>query len=419
MKCFYSLQLLTCIVTLATLLIAARPAQAQSETVLYNFCSAVNCTDGSGPDSRLIRDGAGNFYGTTRWGGVFGFGSVFELSPNGSNGWNETVLYSFSGGQNGPDGAYPWRFSNLIFDSKENLYGTTAYGGVYGLGVVFELSLVGTTWKETILHNFAGGTSDGSYPSGDLTMDLAGNVYGTTPIGGSAGGGIVFELSPSNTGWTEQVIYSSGLDNYGYNITGVGMAAGLSMDGAGNIYGANGDSVIELSPNAQGGWNLAVLHTFTAPVDQNALDLGDVGTPVLDQAGNIYGTTIVGGPWGVVYKLSPGKKGKWKAQTIHAFNGEDRDGVSSAGTLLIDAKENIYGVSYIIGGKSNIGDLFELIPQTGVVRYAPQILWSFGVQLADGWLPSSGLIADSAGNLYGTTSGGGSNYGGIVFEITP
>jgi len=397
------------------LIIAARPAQAQTETVLYAFCSAPGCTDGDYPDSRLTSDRAGNFYGTTGGGGAFGYGTVFELSPNGGGGWNESVLYSFTGGA---DGAYPWRFSNVIFDGVGNLYGTTAYGGANGLGVAFELSPVGTSWKETILHGFVGGTGDGSYPSGDLVIDLAGNVYGTTVAGGSAGGGIVFELSRSGGDWNEQVIYTSGLDNYGYNISGVGMAAGLTMDSVGNIYGANGDSVFELSPNGNGGWTPAVLHTFTGPVTQNALDSGAVGTPTLDQAGNVYGTTIVGGPWGIVYKLSPEKKGKWKEKAIHAFNGEERDGVSSAGTLLINADGDIYGVSFIIGGKDNVGDVFELIPQAGTGKYEHQTLWSFGGP-GDGWLPSGGLIQDSAGNLYGTTTGGGSNYGGIVFEMTP
>lgn len=401
------------------LLIAFRSAAAQTETVVYNFCSEANCADGSGPDSRLVPDSNGNLYGTTRFGGAFGYGTVFELSPRKSGGWKETVLYSFGGGQNGPDGAYPWRFSNLVFDRLGNLYGTTAYGGANGLGTVFDLSREGHNWKETILHSFAGGTADGSYPLGDVAVDLAGNVYGTATADGPDGGGIIFDLSPSSSGWTEQVIYSNGLDNYGYNIYGVGIAAGVTMDSAGNIYGANADSVFELSPNGKGDWDATVLHTFAFSVSQGALDQGEVGTPVLAQDGNIYGTTIMGGPWGIVYKLSPEKNGKWRARAIHAFNGQQgHDGVASAGTLLVGGNGNIYGVSYGIGGQENAGDIFELTPRVGGVSYEAKLLWSFDGP-PDGWLPTSGLMQDAAGNLYGTTALGGSNYGGIVFEISP
>ncbi len=123
---------LTLAVLSAVLLLAVLPAQAQTETVLYNFAGP---PDGATPYSNLTPDGKNNFYGTT-YGGGLGYGTVFELSPNGSGGWNETVLYSFSGGA---DGAYP-TYSNVIFDDEGNLYGTAAGGGANGYGVVFELS---------------------------------------------------------------------------------------------------------------------------------------------------------------------------------------------------------------------------------------------------------------------------------------
>src|SRR5208282_2359772 len=141
---------LTLAVLSALLLIAARPAQAQTETVLYSF----NYSDGAYPQSNLTFDGAGNLYGTTSAGG---YGTVFELSPNGSGGWNQTVLYRFTGG---PDGGYP--ICSLIFDSVGNLYGTAYSGGANGYGVVFELSPVGGSWTETILYSFAGGPADGA-----------------------------------------------------------------------------------------------------------------------------------------------------------------------------------------------------------------------------------------------------------------
>src|SRR5208283_5342872 len=142
---------------LTVLLIPSHPAQAQTETVLYNFTGH---NDGGTPQSRLTPDGAGNLYGTTYSGGTSGVGTVFELSPNGSGGWNETVLYSFSGGM---DGSHP-SLSYVIFDKLGNLYGTASNGGgANGYGVVFELSPVGTSWTETVLYSFVGGT-DGAVP---------------------------------------------------------------------------------------------------------------------------------------------------------------------------------------------------------------------------------------------------------------
>ena len=395
--------------------IAASTALAQTESVLYNFTGGV---DGGSPSS-LIADGHDNFIGTAFYGGPpsggLGYGTVFELSPNGSGGWNENVIYSFPLG--GADGSNP--NGSILFDSVGNLYGTTFHGGAGcypdGCGVVFELSPAGGSWKETVLYDFAGGT-DGAYPVGALIMDSAGNLFGTTRSGGSAGGGTVFELSPSEGVWKEQVIYNSGTNAYG-----IGIAEGLSADAAGNLYGANYDSVFDLSPNGNGGWNFSVLHTFTGHVGHDNV-FGAVGTPVFDRAGNIYGTTLVGGPWGVVYKMTPGKKGKWKEKAIHAFSGiyGAHDGASPAGALVIDAAGNVYGTTSRGGTNHSEGTVFELVAPVGTGRYEHKVLWNFGAS-GDGSSPSNDLIRDSAGNLYGTASSGGSSpsEAGVVFEVTP
>ncbi len=191
------------------------------------------------------------------------------------------------------------------------------------------------------------------------------------------------------------------------------------MDAAGNIYGNNYDSVFELSPNGKGGWNLIVLHTFTGHICQNCA----LGTPVLDQAGNIYGTTVMEGPWGAVYKLSPGKNGKWKEKTLHTFNGyfHDNDGTASGGPLVIDGAGNIYGITTLGGMYDSQGTVFELVAPVGAGKYENKILWNFGA-FGDGIYPAGSLIQDSAGNLYGTTTLGGSSgggIGGVVFEVTP
>ncbi len=389
---------------LAVLLwIAARPAQAQTEVVLYNFCSQPNCGDGAGPRGSLTSNG-GNFYGTTFYGGTGDFGTVFELSPNGSGGWNQIVLYSFTGGA---DGARP--YSNVIFDSVGNLYGTTQYGGDLtcdapsGCGVAFELSPVGGGWTETVLHNF-GNYPDGANPVNGMIFDAAGNLYGTATNS-------VFELSPSGGGWTEQVIYRN-----------LASLSGLTMDAAGNIFGVSSgsDVAFELSPNGSGGWTPAVIHNFCGPKD----GCGPSGTLVLDNAGNLYGTTAYGGggpSLGTVYKLSPVTKGKkkklaWKEEVLHSFEGGTGDAGETFAGVVLDADGNIYGTTPA-GGINNAGVVFELVAPVGKGKYLEKLLWSFNI--TDGADPLDSLILDTVGNLYGTTAAGGSEKGGVVFEVKP
>ena len=386
---------LTLAVLSALLLIAARPAHAQTETVLYNFTGG---SDGGGPQSRLTFDRAGNLYGTTYAGGRLGYGTVFELSPNGSGGWKETVLYSFTGGA---DGRLPWSY--VMFDRKGNLYGTTEAGGTSAYGTVFELSPVGTSWTETVLYSFAGGAG-GALPENGLIMDAAGNLYGTTQ-GGSVGGG-VFELRPSGGGWTEQAIYAANPSYYW-------MTAALTMDAAGNIFGASGSTVFELSPNGNGGWNPTVIHTFTGYPEDG---IGAEGTPVLDPSGNLYGTTLYGGAeqYGTVYKLSHGEDGEWTEGILYSFKGA-QDGAFPWGGIVLDAAGNIYGTT---GGKGmyGCGTVFELVAPVGTGSYEEKVLWSFNG--TDGSYLFDSLIPDSAGNLYGTASSGGSSNAGLVFELT-
>jgi uncharacterized repeat protein (TIGR03803 family) len=383
----------------ALLLITARPARAQTETVLYNFCSLRGtCPDGADPISRLTADGAGNFYGTTHAGSSRdgSYGDVFELSPNGNGGWNETVLYAFT---EGTDGGYP-QFSPVVFDNLGNLYGTTQDGGVYGQGVVFELHPIGTSWTETVLYSFAG-TGDGSGPDTGVIIDAAGNLYGATAQGGPGNVGTVFELSHSGGNWMEQVIYTFDSSLYF-------PPSGLMMDGGGNIFGAANLTVLELSPNGSG-WIPTVLHTFPGPY------LGIEGTPALDAAGNIYGTIMrenedgTMGP-GQVYKLKQ-KDGQWTIQILQTW--KDGFGPYYAGVVL-DAAGNIYGTT-IGGGTTGQGTVFELLATKKA--YQPKVLWSFNG--TGGAQPASSLLLDDAGNLYGTAEFGGSIGYGTIFEVTP
>jgi hypothetical protein len=399
---------------LLLILSAARPAHAQAETVLYNFCSQPNCADGDSPHYQLASDGAGNFYGTTFEGGQeygVGYGTVFELSPNGSGGWNETVLYTFKGGK---DGANP--SSGVIFDSAGNLYGTTYYGGSKGNCVVFELSPVKKGWKETVLYRFSG--TDGANPANGLILDPKGNLYGTTLNIIVGGDSIVFELSPSEGLWTEQMIYSVNPDV-------VGLPNGLTMDGDGSIFGTTNFTVFELSPDGSGGWNPTLIHIFADGPKDGAYALG---TLALDQAGSLYGVTELGGAhgeqfggYGTVYKLTHTKKGR-KERILYSFKGGTKDGLGPVAGIVFDATGNIYGTTSG-GGQFNVGTVFELVARVGKGGYQEKILWSFNE--TDGSEPFGSLVLDTAGNLYGVTPSGGTSGCtddsgcGVVFEVTP
>jgi uncharacterized repeat protein (TIGR03803 family) len=386
---------------LSALLVIVSSAEAQTETILYNFTDG---SDGGYPNARLTFDGKGNIYGTTYSGGDFGYGTVFELSPKHGGGWTEKVLYSFCSAPNCTDGATPY-FSYVMFDSSGNLYGTAKYGGANQDGVVFKLSSVKGKWKETVLYNFCSQTecADGSNPVNGLLMDSAGNLYGITLSGGTGVAGTVFEVSPSGGGWTEQVIYNVATSN-----------AGLTMNTTGHIFGVGSSTVFELSPNGGGGWNPTVIYTFTSTSNPQ-------GTPVLDAAGNLFGTTTGGGSHGggTVYELTLGKKGKWTRKNLYSFSCEDANGCNSWAGVVLDTSGNIYGTALVAGKKEGYGNVFELVAPVGTGSYEYDVLFGFYDPDPEGEYPYGGLILDGAGNLYGTTIAGGSDYGGVVFEVTP
>ncbi|MFZ3339313.1 MAG: choice-of-anchor tandem repeat GloVer-containing protein [Terriglobales bacterium] len=470
----------------ALLLIAARPVHAQTEIVLYNFCSQPNCADGEGSASSLTRDAAGNFYGTTALGGTNMDGTVFELSPNGHGGYDETVLYSFCSLANCADGNDPT--SALIFDSAGNLYGTACSGGANGqgvpsacgagfdgYGVVFELSPKpggacpsssnsgnDNAWCETVLYSFKS-TPDGDSPFSGLTFDSSGNLYGTT-YGGGSGMGTAYELSSNGKGgWSEFVLYSF-------------CAQPKCADGAhpdGQMQAANGNfyattetggasaagTVFGLSPEPHGGcptgsftgnsWCEAILHNFAGhPTDGGYPS----GTPALDGAGNLYGTTVYGGHGrcndvykgcGTVWKVTP-SGGEYTEEVLHSFqSGPGFFGCCFAiqapdhplPGLALDASGNLFGMTTYGGSPSycqekgkrddvqGCGAMFELVRRPKGTKYTTELLWIF--TLADGSNPLTSLSSDG-GNLYGTTYNGGLGDFcpylegcGIAFEFTP
>jgi uncharacterized repeat protein (TIGR03803 family) len=254
--------------------------------------------DGGDPTAGLIFDAAGNLYGTTVGGGAYFGGTVFELSPTASGGWTYKVLHSFAALDQGP-------WAGVIIDSSGNLYGTTSTGGAYGYGKVFELSpQAGGGWMEQVLYSFNGG--DGSSPFTGLIFDTVGNLYGTTGQGGAHGMGTVFELTPGAGGWTEQLLHDfNGSDgsgpSSGLTIDAYGNLYGTT--GGGGTYG-NG-TVFELLPQAGGGWTEKVLHSFHPKYHNDGVN-PDAGL-IMDAHGNLYGTTYQGGAYGygTVFEITP------------------------------------------------------------------------------------------------------------------
>jgi uncharacterized repeat protein (TIGR03803 family) len=309
------------------------------------------------------------------------------------------VLHTFAAP---PDGANPL-FSPVIFDKSGNLYGTTQWGGAFNVGTVFELSPVGASWTATILYSFTGG-ADGGHPAAGLVMDRAGNLFGTGQTGGANGQGTVFKVSPSGA---ETLLYTFG------NQSGDGSYpfAGLVLDETGNLYGTTvsggakgGGTVFKLSPSGAE----TLLYTFRNQSGDGSYPYAGV---VFDNKGNLYGATYSGGAkgGGTVFKLAPSG-----AETVlYSFGNQSGDGSNPFGGFLIfDNNGNLYGTT-VGGGTQGNGTVFKLAPSG-----AETVLYSFGSRSGDGSQPWSGLVLDEKGNLYGTTQVGGAYGAGAVFEVT-
>ena len=322
-------------------------------TPLYSFQGG---NDGANPRAKVIVGPDGSLYGTSTAGGGpgcnqnLGCGTVFNLRPSpiacktALCRWDETVLYRFTGGN---DGATPE--AEVIFDHAGNLYSTTYAGGQNGVGTVFELTPAGPDWTESVLYSFSG-FGGGLNPAAGVVSDQAGNLYGTTASGGQGGNGTVYELTPSGSGWTEKAIYvfQGGAD-------GGHPEASLVLDPAGNLYGTSSAAVYELSPS-NGGWAFAVLYNL------NGLG-GFPGGPLsIDAAGNLYGGNLGGGyyHYGSVFKLAP-SNGSWTPTVFYQFTGGG-DGAYPIG-VVPDAKGNLYGTTYEGGANEYYGVVFEVPSQ--------------------------------------------------------
>ena len=380
---------------LATLLgLAAVPpsAKGQTLTTLHSF----EYVDGTatGPLTGVIRDAAGNLYGTTTGGGDVscyepaGCGTVFKLDRTGE----KTVLHSFT---RGADGARP--FAGLIRDTAGNLYGTTGEGGTFNFGTVFKVDATGA---ETVLHSF--NWVDGLGPAAGVIRDAIGNLYGTTEYGGASLNGTVFKLDINGT---ETVLYtfSGGADGESPNA--------VIRDKAGNFYGTtysggrqDNGTIFKVDKTGK----KTTLYTFTRPPSTRNVDGVTPNSGLVLYKGALYGTTVGGGAfgWGTVFKIDQSKR----ETLLYSFKGGP-DGSTPQGGLVRDAAGNLYGATGY-GGEWNKGTVYKVDP-----RGNETVLYSFTG--ADGDTPSGGLIRDAAGNLYGTTMFGGVYGGGTVFKLAP
>ena len=330
---------------------------------LYGFTGS---SDGACPWTKPALAKDGTLYGTTWAGGgncsqpVYGCGTVFQLRPSPAAPktalapWSETVIHAFTGT---PDGQNPE--GDLTFDPSGNIYGTTFGGGnqgygCAGCGAVYKLTLSGGGWTETVLYSPPGDGTEGAFPVGGVVFDKSSNLYGVFSEGDQSGThwGTVYELSPSGSGWVEQMLYAFTNGDDGSDPSSV------IIDSAGNLYGttaAGAGTVFELTPG-NGGWTFTTLyHIFHAGENPE----GPLDRLLMDAAGNLYGTTLKDYEYGTVFKLAP-SNGGWTYTQLYAFTGGS-DGKYPYGGVVMDANGNLYGTTSAGGAYGN-GVVWELTP---------------------------------------------------------
>src|ERR1022692_3872631 len=376
---------------------------AQTLTTLYSFCSQSGCPDGSDPIAGLVQATNGDLYGTTAKGGANGGGTVFKITPGGTL----TTLYSFCSQTNCMDGVEP--YAGLVQAANGDLYGTTVAGGANGYGTVFKITPGGTL---TMVYSFCSQTNcaDGAYPEAGLVQAANGDLYGTTPQGGANRGGTIFKITPGGTLTTlYSFCFQSGCTDGSTPFAGLVQAANGDLYGT-TFYGGSGGTVFKITP----GGTLTTLYNFCSQT--NCTD-GDQPFAGLVQAanGDLYGTTYGGGAnggIGTVFKITPGGT----LTTLYSFCSQTNcaDGVGPYAGLVQATSGDFYGTT-ALGGTGGWGTVFKITPGGTLTT-----LYSFCSQTncTDGAIPYAGLVQDTNGDFYGTTTHKGGAASGTVFRLS-
>jgi uncharacterized repeat protein (TIGR03803 family) len=402
--------------------VAVRQASAQTFTVLHTFSGN---PDGTGPFGGMVADRNGNYYGTTETGGVHNIGSVFEMSPPGVSGgdWTETIIWSFAGGA---DGSIP--SFQLAMDARGRLYGETQRGGdaTCNCGTVFALvppKTSGANWAKRVLYMPTTGAQNGNAFYGGLVLDSSGSLYGTQFGGGTFNEGLAFKITPTvGVGFTMTTLYDFGAVG-GDSDQPWGP---LTMDLSGNLYGTslyggtkNLGTVFRLTPPTTGTglWSNSILHSFSGGVSGCEPE----GNVILDGRGRLYGqTTSCGGTSnnGLIFRLTPPTgSGPWVESVLHTFSSIDGGG--GYPSLSFDAgAEVFYGTSFGSGG---YGLVFQLTPPPGGVGAWDETVLHTFTGGSDGGGPLGPIVWDANGVLYGTgfDSNAGFEVNGVAFSIAP
>ena len=394
---------------------------AWTETILHSFSnSGAAIANGFRPHGGLIKDGAGRFYGTTLNGGSGAGGTVFQLSPLTGGQWKLTVLYSFSNsGPAATNGYTP--HGSLVKVGNDTLYGVTMNGGNGAGGTVFKLTrMPGNQWTLTTLRHFANsgaGLTNGDNPTHGLIRDADGNLYGTAAEGGDGDGGVIFRINSAGNFSVLHRFEGSGPGS----LDGFRPWGGLIRDAAGNLYGTtafggNGGLagvLFRLRPDG----TYTVLHRFGKTGGDLANGYSPAGRLVRDSNGNLYGVNEKGGSGagGTVYRRAPNGTITVLQNFANSGPGLAR-GYTPRSGLTRTTDGTLYGTT-TEGGSGGGGTAFRIMPGG-----AFELLRSFfnsGPALARGYTPSSGLLLDPGGSVFGTTDSGGNGAGGVVYRLSP
>jgi len=398
----------TAALAIAALALFCSASASTTQQVVYNFTGGI---DGGNAATTVAFAASGKAIVTTVQGGIDGCGTVDRLTPT-QGMWTSRTLWTFTCGA---DGKNP--HGGVTLDAAGNMFGTTVAGGSGGIcvgdgcGVVFRIAARGGF---RVIYNFTG-LKDGFGPGNPVALDTHGNLYGDAPDGGAHGEGVVYQLSFHHDHWVQKVIHAF----TGGNDGGVGSLGPLLIDSAGDIFGVTeiggfhqAGTAFKITPGPNGTWTYNVIYAFKGSPDA-AFPYGGL---IADASGNLYGTTYFGGASGngSVYELMPRATGKYADRVLYSFTGGE-DGGNPTTTLLFDSAGDLVGTTDAGGASCSCGVIFKIDHMTGV----ESVMHAFGSTQTDGQSPLYGLTPDAHGNLFTSTVGGGSFGQGTIYGITP